>query len=145
MSHISSTMVPPPPTYTRDQLARYLKRIHYRGSEGDDSDGSDLLNHLECAIQTDPLMALSELQRRHTSTIPFGSSVLHYSQHHTVSLDPQVLFHKLVERELDGYCMENTGLFYIILRSLGFKVYATGGRVSHFISQKVDDGMYDGL
>ncbi|KAJ9394902.1 hypothetical protein DTO282F9_8206 [Paecilomyces variotii] len=137
-------MVPPPPTYTRDQLARYLKRIHYSKSK-DDEEANSALVHLENAIQNDPLTALSELQKRHLSTIPFGNSVLHYSQHHTISLDPQALFHKLVERELDGYCMENTGLFYIVLGSLGFKVYATGGRVSHFISRKVDDGTFGGL
>ncbi|GAD94449.1 hypothetical protein PVAR5_3075 [Paecilomyces variotii No. 5] len=139
-------MVPPPPTYTRDQLAQYLKRIRYRRSKDhEEDDAYSALSHLDNAIRKDPLSALSELQRRHISTIPFGNSALHYSQHHTISIDPPTLFHKLVERELDGYCMENTGIFYIVLRSLGFEVYAAGGRVSHFISRKVDDGTFGGL
>ncbi|KAL1856582.1 hypothetical protein Plec18167_007293 [Paecilomyces lecythidis] len=139
-------MTNPPPTYTRDQLAQYLKRIRYYGSKDSNEDETySALNHLENAIQNDSLSALSELQKRHISTIPFGNSALHYSQHHSISIDPQTLYHKLVERELDGYCMENTGLFYIVLRSLGFQVYATGGRVSHFISRKVDDGTFGGL
>ncbi|KUM61790.1 hypothetical protein ACN42_g5315 [Penicillium freii] len=48
----------------------------------------------------------------------------------------------MVERRLDGYCMENTGIFFIVLRSLGYLVYATGGRVSHAGAKGVDDGLY---
>lgn len=48
----------------------------------------------------------------------------------------------MVERQLDGYCMENTGIFFIVLRSLGYLVYATGGRVSHAAAKGVDNGLY---
>jgi Arylamine N-acetyltransferase len=80
--------------------------------------------------------------RRHLVAIPWGNSGLHYSQHHTISLHPQNLFEKIVERQLDGYCMENTGIFFIVLRSLGYSVYATGGRVSHAAANGVDNGLY---
>jgi arylamine N-acetyltransferase len=31
--------------------------------------------------------------------------------------------------------MENTNLFYVVLRSLGYNVYSTGGRVSHAVAR----------
>ena len=131
-------------TYSRGQLGQYLKRIRYLEKAGSDNDARRLA-HLEQVIQQDPLGALSELQRRHLATIPWGNSAIHYSQHRTISLNPEVLFQKLVIHERDGYCMESTGLFYIALRSLGFTVYSTAGRVSRAIKNGVDDGGYGGL
>lgn len=52
------------------------------------------------------------------------------------------MYEKMVERRLDGYCMENTGLFFIVLRSLGYSIYATGGRVSHAAARGVDNGLF---
>ncbi|KAJ5272215.1 hypothetical protein N7524_005484 [Penicillium chrysogenum] len=127
------------PTYTDQQLESYLDRIGYSHS---DQSESNILQHLRQHIENDALSALSELQRRHLAAIPWGNSGLHYSQHHTISLNPQNLFEKMVERRLDGYCMENTGIFFIVLRSLGYLVYATGGRVSHAASKGLDDGLY---
>lgn len=154
---------PNPPTYTRAQLAQYLHRIgyhhhhHHHNNEAsdDNDDGEARLLHLEQSVQHDPLSALTALQRHHLAAIPFGNTVLHYSPHRTVTLHPATLFRKLVERKLDGYCMENTGLFCVVLRSLGFKVYATGGRVSQAASKGArgavvgeedeDMGLYGGL
>ncbi|CDM36617.1 hypothetical protein DTO013E5_4595 [Penicillium roqueforti] len=127
------------PTYTDQQLELYLNRIRY--SHSAQSEGN-LLQHLRQDIENDALSALGELQRRHLTAIPWGNSALHYSQHHTISLNPECLFEKMVERRLDGYCMENTGIFFIVLRSLGYLVYATGGRVSHAAAKGVDDGLY---
>ncbi|OQE20614.1 hypothetical protein PENFLA_c016G01423 [Penicillium flavigenum] len=127
------------PTYTDQELELYLNRIGYSHSAQSES---NLLQHLRQHIENDALSALSELQRRHLAAIPWGNSGLHYSQHHTISLNPQSLFEKMVERRLDGYCMENTGIFFIVLRSLGYLVYATGGRVSHAASKGLDNGLY---
>ncbi|KAJ5138813.1 Arylamine N-acetyltransferase [Penicillium bovifimosum] len=125
------------PTCTDEQLEAYLKRIGYPSQSE-----SNLLQHLRQNIEKDAFSALCELQRRHLAAIPWGNSGLHYSQHHTITLNPQTLFEKMVERRLDGYCMENTGLLFIVLRSLGYLVYATGGRVSHAAAKGVDDGLY---
>ncbi|KOS38046.1 hypothetical protein ACN38_g11147 [Penicillium nordicum] len=130
------------PTYTDQQLELYLSRIGYSHSTQPES---NLLQHLRQDIENDALSALCHLQRQHLVAIPWGNSELHYSQHHTISLDPQSLFEKMVERQLDGYCMENTGLFFIVLRSLGYRVYATGGRVSHAAAKGVDNGLYMGI
>jgi arylamine N-acetyltransferase len=129
----------PKPTYTDEQLELYLNRIGYSNSA--QSDGN-LLEHLRHDIENDALSALCNLQRRHLAAIPWGNSGLHYSQHHTISLNPESLFEKMVERRLDGYCMENTGIFFIVLRSLGYPVYATGGRVSHAAARGLDNGLY---
>ena len=126
-------------TYTDQQLELYLNRIGYSHPAQSES---NLLQHLRQHIENDALSALSDLQRRHLAAIPWGNSGLHYSQYHTISLNPQNLFEKMVERRLDGYCMENTGIFFIVLRSLGYLVYATGGRVSHAASKGLDNGLY---
>ena len=62
--------------------------------------------------------------------------MLHYSEHRTISLDPEALFEKLVRRGLDGYCMEQNTFFYTVLRSLGYAVYITGARVSTSLGEE---------
>ncbi|KAK2805293.1 hypothetical protein FQN50_006193 [Emmonsiellopsis sp. PD_5] len=120
------SIAPQPPTYTRDQLAKYINFLYHSPLEA----GLSKLSDIESFIQRDALGALATLVQRHLAVVPWTNIVLHYSQHHTVSLDPDVLFHKLVERGLGGYCMENTGLLAIVIRSLGYQVYTTGARVS---------------
>jgi arylamine N-acetyltransferase len=62
--------------------------------------------------------------------VAFGSLALHYSETHLLSLDPNNLFIKLVERNMGGYCMENNTFFGVVLRSLGYKLINAGARVS---------------
>lgn len=112
------------PTYTPDQLDLYLQRINYP-----EPTTVTRLQHVLQSVATDPLAVLTELHRRHLGAISWGNSALHYSQHKAISIHPTTVFDKLVRRRLDGYCMENTNLFYVVLRSLGFTVYPTGGRV----------------
>ncbi|PGH08501.1 hypothetical protein AJ79_05991 [Helicocarpus griseus UAMH5409] len=118
------------PTFTREQLAKYIGLIYNCPA------GQELtkLLELEEIIQQDPLGALTAIQQRQLSAIPFSNVGVHYSQHHTISLDPDQVFHKLVERKLGGYCMEATNLLAIAIRSLGYQVYTTGGRVSNSFS-----------
>ncbi|TVY91737.1 Arylamine N-acetyltransferase, partial [Lachnellula willkommii] len=70
---------------------------------------------------------------------------LHYSATHAVSLDPQVLFQKIVGdgRGRGGYCMENSILFYHVLRALGFSVYMAGVRIRPRVGG-VPGGAYTG-
>ncbi|KAL2852444.1 hypothetical protein BJY01DRAFT_232644 [Aspergillus pseudoustus] len=123
--------------YTPDQLEAYLQRIRYADSASTDSEtstgtgtGQPRLQKLRQSIEQDALGALSELQRRHLGSIPWGNSAIHYSQHHSISTHPSAVFEKLVVRRLDGYCMENTNLLYGVLRSVGYQVYPNAGRVS---------------
>lgn len=122
-------MIPDPsspafrPTYTRDQLAAYVACIA--------PDPTYTLVTLEEEIKTDPLAALGRLQLRQVAFNPWGNVALHYSWHRTLSLESEALFHKIVERRLGGYCMENNAFFSTILRSLGVQLYVTGARISH--------------
>lgn len=127
-------------TFSREQLVRYVCKIYDCAPER----GEPLLNELEERIPRDPLGALTSLQQHHLATIPFGNVVLHYSQHHTIALDPDLLFHKMVERGLGGYCVENTGMFAIVLRSLGFKMYTGAAKVSKDLGKELDTGRYHG-
>ncbi|KIX03370.1 uncharacterized protein Z518_06922 [Rhinocladiella mackenziei CBS 650.93] len=111
------------PTYTREQLAKYVGRIA--------PEPSYTLATLESEIQADPLAALGRLQLRQIAFNPWGNVALHYSWHRTLSLDPEALFHKIVERRLGGYCMENNTFFSAVLRSLGYQLYVTGARISY--------------
>ncbi|RAL03953.1 arylamine N-acetyltransferase family protein [Aspergillus ibericus CBS 121593] len=130
-------------TYTPQQLELYLERIRYPGS-----DTTSRLQCLQQAIAENPLATLAELQRRQLSSIPWGNSALHYSTHRTISIRPACVFEKLVVRRLDGYCMENNTLLYAVLRSLGYQVYPSGGRVCLAASGATYEGvekLYTGL
>ena len=129
--------------YNRAKLEEYLEHIGYAANRACGRAGK--LDQLECDMQENSLTVLSELQRKHLGTIPFGNTALHYSQHRTLSLQPDALFHKLIQRKLDGYCMESTGLFYNVLMSLDFDVYATGARVSHAVSGSGPKDSFAGL
>ncbi|RAL17563.1 arylamine N-acetyltransferase family protein [Aspergillus homomorphus CBS 101889] len=113
-------------SYTSDQLELYLARIGFAESTTLGSRLEHARQHMHCS----PLATLAELQRRHITSIPWGNSGLHYSAHHSISIRPACVFEKLVSRRLDGYCMENTMLFYHVLRFLGYTIYPTGGRVN---------------
>lgn len=117
-------------TFPPDQLERYLQRIGYATAAATAAGQHPRLTQLQQSIEQNPLAALTEVQRRHLAAIPWGNSALHYSNHHSISTHPACVFEKLVVRQLDGYCMENTNLLYVVLRSLGYNVYPTGGRVS---------------
>ncbi|KAH8671907.1 hypothetical protein BGZ60DRAFT_23020 [Tricladium varicosporioides] len=77
------------------------------------------------------LAYLTALHIHQISSAPYENLILHYSSHHSVSLDPQALFKKIVEdkRGRGGYCMENSILFNHMLRALGWEVYMAGVRI----------------
>lgn len=113
------------PTYTTDQLAVYVACIA--------PDPTYTLATLEAEIKADPLAALGKLQLRQQGFNPWGNVALHYSWHRIITLDPEALFHKIVERKLGGYCMENNAFFSTVLSSLGYQLYVTGARISHAV------------
>ncbi|KAF3481370.1 putative N-acetyltransferase family protein [Arthroderma uncinatum] len=129
------------PTFTREQLIQYFSLLYRCEPEA----GESKLKEIELLVTSDPLEALFQLQRRHIATFPFSNLVLHYSHHQTISLDPDVLFHKIVERGLGGYCVENTGLFEIVLRTLGFQFYPSGGRVSKSLAPGPENADFFGF
>ncbi|EEQ33570.1 hypothetical protein McanMca71_004657 [Microsporum canis] len=141
MSGIPNTRMNGLPTFTREQLVEYFNRTYQCQSDV----GERKLNEIEQLVKSDPREALFSLQRRHLATFPFSNLVLHYSQHQSISLDPDVLFHKMVERGLGGYCVENTGLLAIVLRTLGFKFYCGGARVSKNLVPGPENAKFTGF
>lgn len=116
-----------PPTYTPEQISKYLARISFPS----DIPISNTLGYL------------TELQKYHLAAVPFENLTLHYSRYRQLSFDSQDLFKKIVGRHMGGYCMENNAFFATVLRSLGFAVFSTGGRVS-FATAGVPCGGYMG-
>lgn len=99
-------------------------------------------------VQDDGPKDLALLGRLHThmlSTVPYENLTIHYSKDHTISLDPQRLFEKIVveNRGRGGYCMENSLFYTQMLRALGFRVFPVGVRIRHRIDG-VPQGDYIG-
>lgn len=85
-----------------NQIQNYLDRIGFVGP----LDGS--------------AKTLAALQERHLYTVPYEN--LDILERKALSLDPQELYHKIVERRRGGYCFELNALFGWLLRELGYKV-----------------------
>ncbi|TVY40342.1 Arylamine N-acetyltransferase [Lachnellula subtilissima] len=110
---------PSPSAYTRTQIQQYESHISLPPKYRQDSNPP--LN----------LAYLTALHMHQIAAMPYENLSLHYSASHAVSLDPQVLFRKTVrdKRGRGGYCMENSILFYHVLKALGFGVYMAGVRI----------------
>jgi arylamine N-acetyltransferase len=85
-----------------NHIQSYLDRIGFQGS----LDGS--------------AKTLAALQERHLYSVPYEN--LDILDRRALSLDPQVLYHKIVERKRGGYCFELNALFGWLLRELGYEV-----------------------
>lgn len=115
-------------TYSAEQIQLYYERIqlpqHLRKT-----------NVSTIANTQEGLSFLTTLQKYHLASIPFENLDLHYSSHHTITLDPEHVFHKIVERDdgRGGYCMETTSLLATVLRSLGFEIITASARVNEAI------------
>jgi arylamine N-acetyltransferase len=115
-------------TYTEEQIHKIYDRINlperYRHSPG---------KELSNIIAGDGgLELLYALQRYHLANVPFENLELHYSPTKVINTDAELLFNKIVTQNTGrgGYCMENNLFFGTLLRSLGFSVMSTGGRVN---------------
>jgi len=88
------------------------------------------------------LELLSALQRHHLANVPFENLELHYSPTKVINTDPELLFQKIVTQNTGrgGYCMENNLFFATLLRTLGFSVMSTGGRVNTAVQPSGDIG-----
>lgn len=117
--------------YTAAQVSQFLDRIglpqRYRQSP--------VLTDKHAASTPEGLAFATVLQRYFLANVPWENLELHYSSHHTISLDPMHLFHKFVEKGhgRGGYCMENTAIFGTVLRSLGYDIMTTGARVNEAV------------
>lgn len=115
-------------TYTPEQVYQIYDRIRlpekHRHNPSEETK--------ELARGNGGLELLSALQRHHLANIPFENLELHYSPTKVINTDPELLFQKIVTQHTGrgGYCMENNLFFATLLRTLGFSVMSTGGRVN---------------
>lgn len=118
-------------TYTPSQVEVFFDRITIPQRRRSHT----ALQNPSAARSTEGLEFLAILQKYTLAAIPFESLPLHYSSHHTISTDPQVLFYKTAERGNGRgcYCMENSCPFGTVLRTLGYDIYLTGARVSEAV------------
>lgn len=106
--------------YTPTQISQILshiglanaRQLHYTGDS------------------THDLHSLAQLVIHVMSSVPYENLSIHYSADHTISLDPQTLFEKIVsdDRGRGGYCMEVAIFFNHLLRGLAFPVYTSAVR-----------------
>jgi N-hydroxyarylamine O-acetyltransferase len=97
-------------------IEKYLARIDY---EGPSSPTLDLLK---------------TLQKKHLLSVPFENLDIHYKV--PIELDLEKIFDKVVNRKRGGFCCELNGLFYELLRTIGFEAKMISARV---FSQKKQD------
>lgn len=128
------------PIYSQEQLERYYDRISlsktYRNA----------ISKGNVAKTQDALSILTVLQKFQLAAIPFENLELNYSSHHIISIDPADVLEKIVERGAGrgGWCMELNCLFGTVLRSIGFDVYPTAGRVSTAVQPVAGTKSYPG-
>ena len=91
------------------EAEKYLERINYHGS-------------------TTPIIGLLHaLQKEHLLNIPFENLDIHYKT--PIELDLPKIFDKVVNNKRGGFCYELNGLFYELLRTIGFNVKMVSARV----------------
>jgi N-hydroxyarylamine O-acetyltransferase len=70
---------------------------------------------------------LATLQRAHLLAVPFENLSIHLGE--PITLDPDLLVEKIVERRRGGFCYELNGAFASLLDALGYDVALLAARV----------------
>ncbi|MCB0727061.1 MAG: arylamine N-acetyltransferase [Ignavibacteriae bacterium] len=73
--------------------------------------------------------SLTELHKNHLLNIPFENLSIHSDQ--KIILDKDSLSNKILNSNRGGYCYELNGMFYYLLKIIGFKVKMISARVSN--------------
>ncbi|MEU6247489.1 arylamine N-acetyltransferase [Glycomyces sp. NPDC047010] len=94
-------------------------------------DSAQLTAYLERVGITAPrrptLHALRRVHRAHVAAMPYENLDIQLGR--PISLDPDALFAKLVERGRGGYCYEHNGVLALALEAMGFDVRRVLGGV----------------
>jgi len=88
--------------FSKEEIDQYLRRIRYSGS-------------ITLSSET-----LSGIQKAHLAAIPYEN--LDILNGILLSVDPYVVYKKVVENQRGGFCFELNGLLSEMLESIGFKV-----------------------
>jgi N-hydroxyarylamine O-acetyltransferase len=92
-------------------VQEYFKRIGYRGKP------------------IPNLATLRTIHRLHLYSVPFENLDIHCGS--PIHLNVSAFFDKIVKRNRGGFCYELNGLFYELLRNLGFRVQMLSARVAN--------------
>ncbi|KAK0708797.1 hypothetical protein B0T21DRAFT_387525 [Apiosordaria backusii] len=93
------------------------------------------------------LAYLTTIFQAQLTSFPYENLSIHYNPSHSISLDPQELFTKLItspRRGRGGYCMELSIFFSHILRALGFTAIHYSGVRNRNRTNGVPQGNYNG-
>lgn len=74
------------------------------------------------------ITSLTRLQLAHLKTVPFENLDIHYGK--PISLETEDIFEKVVVNQRGGFCYELNGLFYALLREIGFNAKRVSARVA---------------
>lgn len=133
---------PSPPIFNTSQISQYYDRISLPSVH---RHTSETAHKTLLSDSSKALAFLSAVQMYQLARVPFENLALHYSPKPTIKTDALAVFDKIVTRRRGGYCMENTMLLYHVLLSLGFDVYATGGRVCQAVQPIADQEDWVGM
>ncbi|KAJ7888308.1 arylamine N-acetyltransferase 1 [Mycena olivaceomarginata] len=102
--------------YSPSQVSRWLSKIKYPGE----------LSSFKPSVDS-----LCLLARLSLTTFPFENTPMHYTEAHWMDITYEGLYKRMVESESKGsYCFGLNGLFFQMLKGLGFRVYAGSGRIN---------------
>lgn len=123
--------------YTQEQIFQFYHRINLPPKWHLDLEEAKKTSRGDKALEY-----LTVLKRYTLANIPFESAELHYSRNQIIDIHPEILFQKIVGQNTGrgGYCMENNAFFATVLRTLGFKIMSTGGRVNAAAAPSGDPG-----
>lgn len=88
---------------------KYLKRIRFNGEA------------------RPGISALIKIHRLHVFNVPFENLDIHEKKE--IILDPEKLYRKIVGKNRGGFCYELNGLFFSLLKELGFNCNMVSARV----------------
>ncbi|KAG7095319.1 hypothetical protein E1B28_006084 [Marasmius oreades] len=112
-----------PSPYSKSQVLKWLACIDY-----------DVTPSVEASVVNDTFPAnldnLTIIQRLHLLGIKFENTQMHYSPEHTMDVEAQPVFQRLVMDRKGSYCFGKTGLLSGMLRGLGYRVLPVQGRVN---------------
>lgn len=92
-------------------IQQYFKRIGYTGKPVPD------------------LATLRAIHRLHLLSVPFENLDIHFGT--PIYLNTEKFFDKIVTKHRGGFCYELNGLFYELLRNLGFRVQMLSAKVAN--------------
>ncbi len=100
------------------------------------------LQRINCTKGLEPnLTTLRKLQRNHLLHVPFENLDIHRNV--PIALSMERIFDKVVNQNRGGFCYELNGLFFTLLKTIGFEVKMVSARV--FDQEKGYGKEYDHL